>query len=92
MRDKVPAMRRLPSLLFVCVLFRASPAQEKAYPPPADVKAAFLKLLDRPKVPLDVKSSPGTAAGAALALTGVAAMVDDGGMSPVPIPAPSELR
>lgn len=33
-------------------------AQEKApnYPPPAEVKAAFLKLLDRPKVPLDPKS------------------------------------
>src|SRR5262245_33495436 len=26
-----------------------------SYPPPAEVKAAFLKLLDRPKVPLDVK-------------------------------------
>jgi dienelactone hydrolase len=25
------------------------------YPPPAEVKAAFLKMLDRPRVPLDVK-------------------------------------
>src|SRR5262245_15689630 len=32
-------------------------AQDKApsYPSPAEVKAAFLKLLDRPKVPLDPK-------------------------------------
>jgi dienelactone hydrolase len=29
-----------------------------AYPPPAEVRAAFLKLLDRPKVPLDVKAQP----------------------------------
>jgi len=32
------------------------PAQDVSkYPPPAQVKAAFLKLLDRPKVPLDAK-------------------------------------
>jgi dienelactone hydrolase len=30
-------------------------AQQPIYPPPADVKAAFLKLLDRPKVSLDVQ-------------------------------------
>lgn len=32
------------------------PAQEPNYPPPAEVRAAFLKQLDRPKVPLDVKA------------------------------------
>ncbi len=32
----------------------ALPADAPKYPPPAEVKAAFLKLLDRPRVPLDV--------------------------------------
>jgi dienelactone hydrolase len=43
--------------LAVCVgLVPALFAQDKSsYPPPAEVKAAFLKLLDRPKVPLDPK-------------------------------------
>jgi dienelactone hydrolase len=31
------------------------PQQVDAAPPPAEVKASFLKLLDRPRVPLDVK-------------------------------------
>ena len=30
-------------------------AQQVKYPPPAEVKTAFLKLLDRPKVPLDIQ-------------------------------------
>ncbi len=30
-------------------------AQEPRYPPPAQVKADFLKLIDRPRVPLDAK-------------------------------------
>jgi dienelactone hydrolase len=29
-----------------------------SYPPPAETRAGFLKLLDRPKVPLDVKADP----------------------------------
>jgi len=33
-------------------------AGEPAYPPPEQVKQAFLKLLDRPRVPLDVKDGP----------------------------------
>jgi dienelactone hydrolase len=42
----------------VCVC-RPAPGQEApTYPAPDTVKAAFLKLLDRPKVPLDVKEGP----------------------------------
>jgi dienelactone hydrolase len=44
-------------LLVSLVLFPALlRAQEPNYPPTAEVKTAFLKQLDRPKVPLDVKS------------------------------------
>lgn len=47
----------LPSLLFFVALFapRCTTAGEpaRAYPPPAEVKAAFLKQLDRPRIPLD---------------------------------------
>ncbi len=32
-----------------------APAQEPGYPPPAQVRAAFAKVLDRPRVPLDVQ-------------------------------------
>jgi dienelactone hydrolase len=45
-------------LSFAALTFLAHPvvAQTPAdYPPPEKVKASFLKLLDRPKVPLDVK-------------------------------------
>ncbi|MBL8795452.1 MAG: alpha/beta fold hydrolase [Planctomycetia bacterium] len=47
----------VPACLLLC-LAPVLVAQEKlpAYPPPAEVKAGFLKLLDRPKVPLDPKS------------------------------------
>jgi dienelactone hydrolase len=41
-------------LLFIPTLVRAD-TPKPAYPPPTEVKAAFLKLLDRPKVPLDAK-------------------------------------
>jgi dienelactone hydrolase len=46
-------MRRLS---VIALLFLAHPiaAQTPDYPPPAKVKAAFLKLVDRPRVPLDV--------------------------------------
>ncbi|MCA1685631.1 MAG: alpha/beta fold hydrolase [Planctomycetia bacterium] len=44
----------------VClVLAQVAPAETRApadMKPPAEVKAAFLKMLDRPKVPLDVKA------------------------------------
>jgi dienelactone hydrolase len=45
-------------LSFTAVVFLAHPivAQTPDYPPPDKVKAAFLKLLDRPKVPLDVQA------------------------------------
>lgn len=41
-------------LLLIAPLLLAQ-APVPSYPPAAEVKAAFLKLLDRPKVPLDVK-------------------------------------
>lgn len=47
----------IPSSLILAIL--AAPAvadKAPSYPPPAEVKASFLKLLDRPKVPLDVKA------------------------------------
>ncbi len=42
--------------LALLVLAQVAPAEVRApsLPPPARVKADFLKLLDRPKVPLDV--------------------------------------
>jgi dienelactone hydrolase len=49
-------MRRLTSLIAVLAVAVPLAAQEPTYPPPAEVKAAFLKLLDRPKVPLDVQA------------------------------------
>src|SRR5205823_1105422 len=49
-------MRRLPFLLAVLLVVPAFvPAQEKKPLPPEQAKAAFLKLLDRPKVPADVR-------------------------------------
>jgi dienelactone hydrolase len=54
-------MRRLLALFAVFCLAHPTAAQEPAsYPAPDKVKAAFLKLLDRPKVPLDVKAGPAT--------------------------------
>jgi dienelactone hydrolase len=49
--------RRLPCLALL-LLAPAAAADDKppAYPPPAEVRAAFKKLLDRPAVPLDVKT------------------------------------
>lgn len=45
--------------LVLCLTLAVSPCllakEPPAYRPPAEVKAAFLKLLDRPKVPLDVQ-------------------------------------
>ncbi len=47
-------------LLWLPALARAD--EGKGYPAPAEVRAAFLKQLDRPKVPLDVKSISTTTA------------------------------
>jgi dienelactone hydrolase len=53
---------------FGLILFLLAPAVLRAdepghaYPPPAEVRASFLKLLDRPRVPLDVKSRGATRA------------------------------
>ncbi len=44
-------MRRLSTLLVLTVC--APWLQSQTYPPPAEVRQAFLKMLDRPKVPLD---------------------------------------
>src|SRR6266700_922766 len=49
-------MRWLLSLSFLIVALPRVRADEPlAYPPPAQVRAAFLKLLDRPKVPAEPK-------------------------------------
>ena len=51
-------------LVLLVATLPASADTAPAYPPPAEVKASFLKLLDRPKVPLDVKADePKTADG-----------------------------
>src|SRR5262245_14259196 len=45
-------------LLPIIVLLGACPTghgDDKSYPPPKDVKAAFLKLLDRSRVPLEAE-------------------------------------
>jgi dienelactone hydrolase len=47
--------RLLLSLLFLVPAVRADEPKRPAYPPPAEVREAFRKLLDRPAVPLDVK-------------------------------------
>ena len=47
-------MRRMLSLIALFAIAIPASAQAPSYPPPAAVKAAFHKLLDRPKVPLDV--------------------------------------
>ncbi len=49
-------MRRLLAFAALTFLAHSVVAQTPAdYPPPEKVKASFLKMLDRPKVPLDVK-------------------------------------
>lgn len=51
-------------LILLTLALRVSADTAPGYPPPAEVKASFLKLLDRPKVPLDVKADePKTADG-----------------------------
>ncbi len=52
MRSYQPLVCLLASGFLVPLLADESPK----YPPPAEVKASFLKLLDRPKVPLAVKA------------------------------------
>ncbi len=53
-------MRRLFSVMTVFAVIGPTSAQTPSYPPPAQVKAAFLKLLDRPKVPLNVQHGAAT--------------------------------
>jgi dienelactone hydrolase len=49
-------MRRLlPVITILCLSSAVAAQAPPSYPAPDKVKAAFLKLLDRPKVPLDVK-------------------------------------
>jgi dienelactone hydrolase len=56
-------MRTRPVLAFLLVV-AAIPRARSAEPlPPDKAKAAFLQLLDRPKVPPDVKEEPGVAGG-----------------------------
>lgn len=52
-------MRSLTGILLVTLLTATSAAQQ-TYPPPEKVRSVFLKLLDRPKVPLDVKPGGST--------------------------------
>ena len=59
-------MKRLPFILLLLVVAPARADNPVTYPPPAEVRAAFLKLLDRPKVPLDVRGEPGVGSGFAL--------------------------
>ena len=47
---------RAVSLSLVLLVGVAARADSPQYPPPAEVKSAFLKLLDRPKVPADPKA------------------------------------
>jgi dienelactone hydrolase len=50
-------MRRVISVItLACLAIPAAAQDTPSYPPPTQVKAAFLKLLDRPQVPLDVKA------------------------------------
>ena len=49
------------AVLFVIPAFAAAQAPKPL--PPAEAKAAFLKLLDRPKVPLDAKYDPSAGSG-----------------------------
>jgi alpha-beta hydrolase superfamily lysophospholipase len=60
-------MRRC--MLFLVVIFVPSIGYtQEPYAPPAKVKAGFLKLLDRPKVPLDVKIASSKTIGAGMVL------------------------
>src|SRR5262249_12936422 len=53
---RIGSMLRLLSLsLLTIALPRVRADEPLAYPPPAQVRAAFLKLLDRPKVPAEPK-------------------------------------
>lgn len=50
------ARRSLAFLLLLTLTPVLAADTAPSYPPPAEVKASFLKLLDRPRVPLDVKA------------------------------------
>jgi len=81
-------MRRLIPLVVWFVLPAYLHAQETPkYSPPAQVKSSFLKMLDRPKVPLDVKvSTPKSLGGGAVLeeLSFASEKKADGSMERVP--------
>jgi len=82
-------LTKLLRLIPVGLLFFAAAARaENVAPPPAEVRAAFLKLLDRPRVPLDVqiKSVQPIADGVAEELLTIASeRKADGSIERVPI-------
>jgi dienelactone hydrolase len=49
-------MPRLPLVLLLLLTPALHAQQQPAYPPPSEVRTAFLKLLDRPKLPADPKA------------------------------------
>ena len=59
----MPRCRRLVACLLLAAPLAARADTPAGCPPPAEVRAAFLKLLDRPKVPADVKEGVGIASG-----------------------------
>jgi len=79
-------LRAVPLVLLAGLL--ASQEKPPAYPPAEEVRAAFRKLLDRPKVPLDVKADgePRTADGLVTeVLTFASEKKADGGVERVPV-------
>jgi dienelactone hydrolase len=90
--SEAPVNRLCTPTLALLILFQTTtaPAQPTAPPAttPAEVKAAFLKLLDRPKVPLDVKADtpqPGTAGLVTEHLTFASERKADGTIERVPV-------
>jgi dienelactone hydrolase len=61
MREMAMRFCCLSSIVLLALPLRMR-ADEKTYSAPAEVRAAFLKLLDRPKVPLDVRITSTTTA------------------------------
>lgn len=55
MRSRPLLVRLLFASFVFCPPLLAVAEQVPSYPPPAEVRTAFLKLLDRPRVPLDVQ-------------------------------------
>jgi dienelactone hydrolase len=75
-------------VLLLAIRIAAAAEPTSSYPPPAEVKAAFLKLLDRPQVPLDpeVKQTETDAKGRIVErLTIASERRADGSMERVPL-------